>query len=501
MAYVDQPGQTEQDKLNQQSPLNQPPTTGAAVGTAGAGDKTPNQPSSSVAPAPFTNLGSYLQVNAPQIQGMAEKVSGQLGQTYETAKGAVDTGAQAIQNQITSGYAAPNQALVEQAAANPTQFAATPENVAAFQAQYGNQYTGPASAEVTPDYTTTQGAVQKAVNEAATLGNYGGLQSYLTKNLETNPTQAMSALDTALLNQSPEAISQINAQAARFPSLTEYLNQIVAEQNKNIEGAKKTAAETAESTQNKFIGEGGVIPSFQSDLAQRLAEARTAAETQGKAAVGALGDFSKFNPDVMNILGITPEEANRFVAGKEILDKYGSTVNPATGEPYYNAASFNLKNFATQFSPDVQIRPENFASQADYAKAAALAQLTGQDLTGFLNPENAPKAGTYNPDLVDFNKTAAMKYVADTVKDEDKQLVQQAFGMDVDNPATYTDSINGGFKYQGYFDNILNGRIVPYGNLQDPRAIRMIMAIQGAVRQGIYTPILGSPDNPLLKPF
>lgn len=501
MAYVDQPGQTEQDKLNQQSPLNQPPTTGTAIGTAAAGDKTPNQPSSSVAPAPFTNLGSYLQVNAPQIQGMAEKVSGQLGQTYDTAKGAVDTGSQAIQNQIAAGYAAPNPELVEQAAANPTEFASTPENVAAFQAQYGNQYTGPASAEVTPDYTTTQGAVQKAVNDAANLGNYGGLQSYLTTNLETNPTQAMSALDTALLNQSPEAISQINAQAARFPGLTDYLNQAMTQQNQNIAGAQTAAQTAAQAAQNKFVGEGGVIPTFSTDLNKRLEAARALALTQGNAAVNALGDFSKFNPDVMNILGINPEEANRFVAGKGILDKYGNTIDPATGNPYYNAESFNLKNYATQSSPDVQILPENFASQADYAKAAALAQLTGQDLTGLLNPANAEKAGTYSPDVVDFNKDAAMKYVSDTVRDEDKSLVQQAFGFDIDNPATYTDTINGGFKQQGYFDNVLNGRIIPYGDLNNPNAIRMIMGIQAAARQGIYKPILGSPDNPLLKPF
>lgn len=493
MAYVDQSSTTEQDKQNVQSPLNQPPTTGSAVGTAGAGDKTPNQPSSSVAPAPFTNLGSYLAVNAPQIQGMAGQVAGQLGQTYQTAKGAVDTGASNIQNQINAGYAAPNADIVNQAATNPTEFAAKPENVAAFQAQYNDKYNGPASAEVTPDYTTTQGAVQKAVNDAANLGNYGGLQSYLTTNLEANPTQAISALDTALLNQSPEAIGQINTAAGQFPGLTDYFSQAIGQQNQNIANAQNAATTNAQSIQNQFTGEGGVIPSFQNDLNARLAAARTLATNQGTAAVNALGDFTKFNPETMKTLGLTPEEVNQLQLNKEILSNYGTTIG-SSGQPYYNADTFNLKNYATQASPDVQILPENFATPADYAKAAALAQLTGQDLSGYLNQQNATEAGTYNPNLVQFNKSAAEKYAADTVKDVDKQVIQDVFKFDIDNPDPgRIDPATGKVTANTQADL---DRMVNLINVTgDPRYATYMKGIQALERAGVYTP-----GNAVLKP-
>ena len=417
MAYVDQPGQTEQDKLNQQSPLNQPPTTGTAIGSAGAGDKTPNQPSSSVAPAPFTNLGSYLQVNAPQLQGMAEKVSGQLGQTYDTAKGAVDTGAQAIQNQITGGYAAPNQAIVEQAAANPAEFASTPENVAAFQAQYGNKYTGPASAEVTPDYTTTQGTVQKAVNDAANLGNYGGLQSYLTTNLETNPTQAMSALDTALLNQSPEAISQINTAAQRFPDLNNYFAQALAQQNQNIAGAQKTAADTAAATQQKFKGE--VIPGFQSALDQQLQAAKTAAENKKYLdMIEATKPMANLKEELQSDIGFLYDPTNLTRSYYPAFRNF----NPLASELGY-ADLVNPNDYSTFQNPDVQFTRENVANQADYAKAAALKQLIGGDYTG-LNPADLAQAGTAPKSLLDFNKPSYEKDVQDRLRAADENYLK-----------------------------------------------------------------------------
>ena len=407
MAYVDQPGQTEQDKLNQQSPLNQPPTTGSAVGSAGAGDKTPNQPSSSVAPAPFTNLGSYLAVNAPQIQGMAEKVAGQLGETYGTAKGAVDTGAAGIQGQINAGYAAPNQALVEQAATNPTEFATKPENVAAFQAQYGNKYVGPASAEVTPDYTTTQGAVQKAVNDAANLGNYGGLQSYLTTNLETNPTQAMSALDTALLNQSPGAIGTINTAAQRFPDLTTYFNQALGQQNQNIANAQKTAAETSAAAQNRFTGAGGVVPTFGADLTSRLNAARQSGIDISSGLAEALKNPQTIADYQLSQLGVTPEQ---YAPARDIqsalLKNYGQ--------------NFNWGDYLTQQSPDVLYNTANVANPADYAKAAALKQLIGGDYTG-LNPEDIAQAGTAPKNLsqFDFSKLSTEEKAALDTRDKE----------------------------------------------------------------------------------
>jgi hypothetical protein len=356
MAYVDQPGTAEQDKLNAQSPLNQPPTTGSAVGS-GAGDKTPNQPSSSVAPAPFTNLGSYLAVNAPQIQGMAENVAGKLGETYNTAKGAVDTGAQGVQSAINAGYAAPNQELVNQAATNPTEFAANPENVSAFQAQYNDKYAGPTSFETTPDYTTAQGAVQSAVNEAANVGNYGGLQSYLTRNVENNPTQAMSAMDTALLNQSPEAIQTVNTAAQKMPDLNTYFANQIAAQNQNITAAQKTAAENAAAVQNRFTGEGGVVPTWQSSIGKNTSDAQAAIDTYNNQIAQVVEALGKYQPDIA------------AYNARDLKGRVPSIISPYTPPSPLNA-----------------ITPEQAASLKDFETQDALSKLMGMNLTN-LNPE------------------------------------------------------------------------------------------------------------------
>jgi hypothetical protein len=410
MAYVDQTGTAEQDKQNAQSPLNQPPTTGSAVGS-GAGDKTPNQPSSSVAPAPFTNLGSYLAVNAPQIQGMAEKVSGQLGETYNTAKGAVDTGAQGVQSAINAGYAAPNQELVNQAATNPTEFAAKPENVSAFQAQYNDKYTGPASAEVTPDYTTAQGAVQNAVNEAANVGNYGGLQSYLTNNLETNPTQAISALDTALLNQSPEAIQTVNTAAQKFPDLNTYFANQIAAQNQNITDAQKAAAENAAAVQNQFTGEGGVLPTFNADIEKRLADAKAAGLSENQAAAQILADMSAGKGTPASISSLVPSTFSQ----EDILKNLGILKNTY-------GQDFDLSGYLTSLSPDAQFTQANIAKPEDYAKAAALKQLLGMDYTG-LNPADIAQAGTAPKNLSTFDFTKAQTDASEAMRQRDQDTL------------------------------------------------------------------------------
>lgn len=410
MAYVDQPGTAEQDKLNAQSPLNQPPTTGSAVGS-GAGDKTPNQPSSSVAPAPFTNLGSYLAVNAPQIQGMAEKVAGQLGQTYNTAKGAVDTGAQGVQSAINAGYAAPNQELVNQAATNPTEFAANPENVTAFQAQYNDKYAGPTSFEVTPDYATAQGAVQSAVDEAANVGNYGGLQSYLTRNLETNPTQAISALDTALLNQSPEAIQTVNTAAQRMPDLNTYFANQIGQQNQAIAAAQKAADESRAYTQNKFVGEGGILPTFNADLEKRLADAKAAGYSENEAAAKIIADMEAGKATPEGISSLVPSTFSQ----EDILGNLGILKNTY-------GKDFDLSGYLTSLSPEAQFTQSNLANPEDYAKAAALKQLLGMDYKG-LNLSDISQAGTAPKKLSTFDYMKAQTDTAEAKRQRDQDTL------------------------------------------------------------------------------
>src|SRR5262249_1059404 len=86
--------------------------------------------------------------------------------------------------------------------------------------------------------------------------------------------------------------------------------------------------------------------------------------------------------------------------------------------------NFDLKNYFNSAAPDVAITPANFATPADYAKAAALSQLTGIDLSSFLNPGDVTQAGKAPTVLGNFNQAQAGSDIQKALAQQDTSWIQ-----------------------------------------------------------------------------
>src|ERR1017187_9231180 len=189
------------DNQNQQAPQGQttpnplaagapPPQSGGSTGTGATATSKGGAPASQGTPTQFgssaSKLGDYVSANAPQIGQQATNVTNGLNQQYGQVQGDITNAANQFGQSVQGGYTAGNQDVVNQATANPTQFASDPNNVKAFQGQYNDTYSGPTSYESSQPYGAIQGEVNNAVTNAGLLNTQAGLQSYLGKNAGPN---------------------------------------------------------------------------------------------------------------------------------------------------------------------------------------------------------------------------------------------------------------------------------------------------------------------------
>lgn len=343
-------------------------SAGAATGAPKAGSSNP-PPSPSVAtPNQFgssaSNLGAYLSANAPQIQNQANSVTQGLNNQYNQVNTDIGSAANQFGQQVQSGYTAPNQDVVNQATSNPTQFASDPNNVAAFQQQYNDTYSGPTSYESSQPYTAIQGEVNNAVQNAGLLNTQAGLQNYFAGNAGPNQTKATNTLDTLLLQGNPGAEAQIQEAANQFQQLNPAFQNSVTSANKGVTAAQQAAQQAQQYATNQI---NPVAQNFQTGLntgvtnanIQRDAynQALAQLQAQGTSLVAPINAVNEAAPS----LGLT----NYF----QDIPGMSPVINPATAA--------------------------NTASSGQYAEDAALAQLLGQNYTPSLNQTNIGQAGTF----------------------------------------------------------------------------------------------------------
>lgn len=369
MAYAIDPNQQNQQNQQQNVPGAPPPpvATSAAPGAGPAGSKTPTGVANQQTPAqPFTNLQSYLTANAPQIQQQANTISGNLQNQYGQVKSDVNAGTQAFNQQVAQGYTPENAAIVQQAAANPAQFVQTPSNTAAFQSQINDQYTGPANFEGTAGYGSLNKEVTRATKNADLLNTPAGIQTYL-QGTEQNPTQGETILDSVLLQQSPQAIQQVQQAASPFSQLPQYLSNQVLASDQAAQAAPLAAQQAAANAAAAFTGAGGVVPAFQKTLAAEV----PAAQAQQNA-YNEIINKNAANLNPMNTALKSFEESSG-VTGLE---------NPLT-------AYLNQQAITTAPSLAATATPEQ------YAEDAALQQLLGSGYNPVLDQSNVGQAGTF----------------------------------------------------------------------------------------------------------
>lgn len=358
--------------LNTPDPNQEQQPTGAvapAGGGATAGAKASPSPSTA-APGnpgtPATNVGAYLAANAPATQNFANNITGQLNGQYQGTENAINTAASNFNGQVNAGYTPQNNQVVQQAASNPTQFVKTPGNVQEFLAQANDQYTGPSQFETNPAYTSAQGAVTAATNNASPYQSFSGTEAQLAGLGDT--TTGEQALDATLLAQTPGANQEIQNAASQISTLPTYLSNVAGVQDADVIAAQNNAAAASQAA-NAAIGQTAATEN--TNIGNEL----TAAQ-QAEAA---------YNQSVNSELNTATPIYEAINNAKEYLNNV----------PNYNLSDWEkgltnpLTEVMNQTIDTQNPTAANVATPKDYAEEQALAELMG----GTYNPA-APLAGT-----------------------------------------------------------------------------------------------------------
>lgn len=387
------------EQQNQQAPQgvtaagSPPPQTGGSAG----GGTAPAKTSSSGTPTQFgssaSKLGDYLTANAPQITNQANQVTSGLNSQYGQIQGDITNAANQFGQQVSQGYAAPNQSLVDQAASNPYGFvSASPDNTKAFQAQYNDTYTGPQNYESSTPYGNIQNEVTNAVQNAGQFNTSAGLQNYF-RGQGGNQTKASNTLDALLLQGNPQAQQQIKTAANQFQNLTPQFQQSTATADQSVQAAQQAAQQAQQYAQGQIKP---VVDQFGNTLNTQLNNINT--------------NRGAYNTAVtQNQTAAQQDQANLLAAQQAAQAKYQGNILNSVGNPVGGAAMnnrigslINPQAYLTELAPYLSGQPitqpgtlANTATTQQYQEDAALAQLLGQNYNPVLNQANASQAGSY----------------------------------------------------------------------------------------------------------
>ena len=357
---------------NPQGGSTPPPQSGGSSGAGStAGGPKPGGTSTGGTPTQFgssaSKLGDYLTANAPQITNQANAVAGTLNNQYGQVSGDLSNAVDQFGQSVAAGYVAPNQDIVNQAAANPAGFVSQdPNNVSAFQAQYNDAYNGPQNFESTTPYGQIQSEVSNAVQNAGTLNTQAGLQNYFS-GTGGNQTQASNTLDALLLQGNPGAQQTISNAANQFQNLNPTLANDTTQADAGVTAAQQAAANASQYAQNTINPVG---TNLSSTLNNQV--------TTGQNAENAYNQLINQN--------------NQYIGQAQPIASDINAYETAQNQPISGDLAQYLGGNTPLYSNMATVN--NTATSQQAQEAAALQQLIG---TGYQNPiSNPSQAGTFN---------------------------------------------------------------------------------------------------------
>lgn len=357
------------------APQNLPPapmTSSGAPGTSGAvsagsGQGVSATPTSGAQP-PVQNLQDYLTANAPQAVAMGSKI----GQNLTTRAGEItgDIGADlaATDAQVQASNVAPNADLVTRAAADPSSFVQNPNDLAAFLAQENANYAGPSSIEGTPEWQSLSNEVSNAVAGAPDVSQPGAFLQ-LAAGQENNPTTGMTNLDAALLSETPGAAQPIMDASKPYKALSGQMTDAASAEDAAIAAAQNNAKTASGLIAPAFTtGPNAIVPAWEKALSDQLTKAQQGQTTYNTTVGKTTSDINALTPQVAQISAILK------ALGMPDISMSNAGLDPITGSPTMGTV----------------------ATQADYAKEAALEKLLGSGFSPELIGANAGEAGTFS---------------------------------------------------------------------------------------------------------
>jgi hypothetical protein len=397
----------DEDEEEQQLPIGEPTTKtegGALVGTEQASGVPPTTLSPQKSGlSGFTDIQAYLQANKPQTESVATRLAGRLGEEATATREKIKQAESLIGEQVGAGKTSKDEALLARAIETPTEVVKSPEELAKITAMRTAAYKGPATVEELTPYEEARQAVGESERRAGLTETKEGRKELLY-GLAKSPTRGQMTLDELLLSQDPKAREILSGGSAQFGDLKGYLESVRTAGAGSISGAQ---AETEKTRQDVSTSLQDAITKAKANLEERVGTARGTAGARSTAALNSLttGDFS---PEVMADLGITPEQAEK--------------LKLAITEAQQYKAPLDLAKYSSQLSPETEITAGKTATAEDYARSAALAQLSGLD-RGYLTPGEEGMAGTAGMDMTNFDVQRALDEGTSLISAQDKNLI------------------------------------------------------------------------------
>jgi hypothetical protein len=413
-----------------------PQSATAPVGGTGTNSGTPGSaPQPAGAGGSFASLNKYIDANQGQAAPLAGQITSGINQQYGNLDAANNAAIAGINSQVANapGYTASNPNTLTQEAANPVSFSSDPNNVKQFQSLLNNTYSGPASAEGTSNYTNQQGAINNAIAAGtANTTTEAGRKNLLVQN-EAAPTTGVTALNSAILSQDPNALGSIENAYQPFNNLLTNLNTGAQATDATI-SKEQADATTSSAAANKQIADqlSGLNTQIQGDNTnafnaantnfQNLAGSFSNMATPNQALVAGLNkdyttggagnnnaanqaaakadlsrmSLSSLTPAQLSQLGLTSDQVNQLNQAQSqlLMPAFQASGNPGNGSAYTQSTEAPLSNWFSGAAPT----QANFAGATpdEIAKGNALNQLSGTN--GFVAPTAGPAyvAPTFN---------------------------------------------------------------------------------------------------------
>ncbi len=517
MAYVANDQENEQ---NQQGTGAVSPSAPGGVqlspnsGIGGAGTAAAGTNPTAAAPnagGSFGSLNQYVAANQGQAQNLANQVTAPINQQYQTLQNQNASTLGGIQGQVNQGYTPEDTGLLAQEAANPVSFANNSSNVASFQKQLNDQYTGPQSAEGTTNFQNQQAAVNNAISTGQTETQTPAGQSQLLQNVEQNPNQSVTSLNQAILSNNPGAQSQVTNAFNNFGNLSTQLtngaNAIDTSIANNTANAQAANSQANQQLNNQFNG-------LNTAVNNQLNTANTTNSNYVTNYNNLVNDLAtpsglaNITPDLESQLGLT---ADQIAALQTATNQANTSVfksDPNFGN-WSQASAINNDQFLTQGNTPSVVNANQVATPQQFQDLQALLALNGGNNTSVLNPADASEAGSYVAPTLNgaFNYQNALANAQNTTQQEQQAaqaLSDQEYNTALAQHNAGSKSFFGGLANDiithplnlltvplnpvGYAQNavnVINGKPVNAEALSTPYA-QTLSPVVGGVLGGIY---------------
>lgn len=381
MAYVPQ-NQDDEEKRRTEA-------GGGALGSFGStqGAAAPTAPK-------FVNVADYLSKNTEGSANIANAAAGKLEQQRDEAGNAVNESGTGFNNAVSAGTTNLDENLLGSALSKPEDFVKDPNNTAKFMAMRDASYKGPMNLQGTDFFAPTESKVSGLKTTATGLGTEEG-RNALVQSLSEHPTQGKTTLNQLLLQGNPESAKKIQDTAGTFKSVEDQWAQLLANAPSTADAAKAATEATRATTQSRL---GDTTTGFKTGLSDKLTSATTDRDlfnrkyTELDNALANDTSGAGLREDQLKDLGIEGSypylsKLNQFNQG---LNRYEGPVPLSTYVTNRGSANTNIPTLGGVANPE------------DYAREAALQQLSGQDLGLADTPENPYASNGALPGGIDY---------------------------------------------------------------------------------------------------